>query len=167
MTNGPFSDRPVPGQRDDRSARQVPVRGELQRQHHERICDRHCDRGAGRAPSGRPRPASEPAPTCIAIEPALGKYLYTSNNLDGTVSGEKLDPHNGGLTSGPEHSVPFLRPADLRGCRGEWSVRSSQPDHQPLDTDCRFQQRAPRLRGFLLPSIRRVAEEQALSLSGL
>lgn len=38
-------------------------------------------------------------PTCIAIEPALGKYLYTSNNLDGTVTGEQLDSHNGGLTS--------------------------------------------------------------------
>ncbi|MEO6911970.1 MAG: 3-carboxymuconate cyclase, partial [Edaphobacter sp.] len=38
-------------------------------------------------------------PTCVAIEPALGKYLYTSNNLDGTVSGEKLDPHNGTLIS--------------------------------------------------------------------
>lgn len=39
------------------------------------------------------------APTCVAIEPALGKYLYTSNYLDGTVTGEQLSPNNGGLTS--------------------------------------------------------------------
>jgi 6-phosphogluconolactonase len=45
------------------------------------------------------------APTCVAVEPALGKYLYTSNYLDGTVSGEKLDPHNGGLTS--VQNTPF------------------------------------------------------------
>lgn len=44
-------------------------------------------------------------PTCIAIEPALGKYLYTSNNLDGTVSGEQLDSHNGGLK--PIQNTPF------------------------------------------------------------
>jgi 6-phosphogluconolactonase len=38
-------------------------------------------------------------PTCLSIDPALGIYLYTSNNLDGTVSGLKLDPHNGGLAN--------------------------------------------------------------------
>lgn len=36
-------------------------------------------------------------PSCVAIEPALGIYLYTSNNLDGTISGQQLDPHNGTL----------------------------------------------------------------------
>ncbi len=45
------------------------------------------------------------APTCVAIEPALGKYLYSSNKLDGTLSGEQLDPHNGGLT--PIQNTPF------------------------------------------------------------
>lgn len=44
-------------------------------------------------------------PTCVAIEPALGKYVYTSNNLDGTVTGEQLNPHNGGLT--PIQNTPF------------------------------------------------------------
>jgi 6-phosphogluconolactonase len=38
-------------------------------------------------------------PTCLAIEPALGIYLYSSNSQDNTVSGLKLDPHNGGLTN--------------------------------------------------------------------
>jgi 6-phosphogluconolactonase len=44
-------------------------------------------------------------PNCIAIEPALGVYLYTSNNLDGTVSGLKLDAHNGTLTN--VQNTPF------------------------------------------------------------
>ena len=38
-------------------------------------------------------------PTCLTIEPALGIYLYTSNQADGTVSGLQLNPHNGGLAS--------------------------------------------------------------------
>ena len=36
-------------------------------------------------------------PTCATIEPALGQYLYTSNNAAGTISGLQLDPHNGNL----------------------------------------------------------------------
>ena len=44
-------------------------------------------------------------PTCVTIDPALGVYLYTSNNLDGTISGEKLTPGTGGLL-GVENS-PF------------------------------------------------------------
>jgi 6-phosphogluconolactonase len=44
-------------------------------------------------------------PTCVAIDPALGVYLYTSNGLDNTISGEKLTPGTGGLV-GIENS-PF------------------------------------------------------------
>ena len=44
-------------------------------------------------------------PVGIAIEPALGIYLYTANQTDGTVSGEQLDPHNGGLKS--VQNTPF------------------------------------------------------------
>jgi 6-phosphogluconolactonase len=44
-------------------------------------------------------------PTCVSIDPALGVYLYTSNLLDGTVSGERLTPGTGGL-NGIENS-PF------------------------------------------------------------
>lgn len=36
-------------------------------------------------------------PSCVTIEPALGIYLYTSNNLDNTITGQQLDPHNGTL----------------------------------------------------------------------
>ena len=44
-------------------------------------------------------------PVGIAIEPALGIYTYTANQTDSSVSGEQLDPHNGGLTQ-IQHS-PF------------------------------------------------------------
>ena len=37
-------------------------------------------------------------PTCVTIEPALGIYLYTSNNGDQSVSGLQLSPNNGTLT---------------------------------------------------------------------
>jgi 6-phosphogluconolactonase len=36
-------------------------------------------------------------PSCVAIDPALGVYLYTSNFLDNTISGAKLTPGTGGL----------------------------------------------------------------------
>ena len=36
-------------------------------------------------------------PTCVTIEPALGIYLFTSNNTDNSVSAEQLDPHSGSL----------------------------------------------------------------------
>jgi 6-phosphogluconolactonase (cycloisomerase 2 family) len=45
------------------------------------------------------------APNCVTIEPALGIYLYSSNNLASTVSALKLDPHNGGL--GQVQNTPF------------------------------------------------------------
>lgn len=45
------------------------------------------------------------APTALAIEPALGIYLFIANNLDGTVSGQQLNPHNGALTA--VENTPF------------------------------------------------------------
>jgi 6-phosphogluconolactonase (cycloisomerase 2 family) len=36
-------------------------------------------------------------PTCVAVDPALGDFLYTSNSLDNTVTGERLSPNTGGL----------------------------------------------------------------------
>jgi 6-phosphogluconolactonase len=61
--------------------------------------------------SGNPvgtSPAStsvDTAPTCVTIEPALGIYAYSSNNLASTVSAMKLDPHNGGLSQ--VQNTPF------------------------------------------------------------
>jgi 6-phosphogluconolactonase (cycloisomerase 2 family) len=36
-------------------------------------------------------------PTCVQVDPALGTFLYTSNSLDNTVSGERLNPSTGSL----------------------------------------------------------------------
>ena len=44
-------------------------------------------------------------PSCLSIEPALGIYLYTSNNLDNTTTGLKLDSHNGTLAN--VQNTPF------------------------------------------------------------
>jgi 6-phosphogluconolactonase (cycloisomerase 2 family) len=36
-------------------------------------------------------------PTCVAIDPALGVFLYTSDSLSNTTTGERLNPSTGGL----------------------------------------------------------------------
>jgi 6-phosphogluconolactonase (cycloisomerase 2 family) len=55
--------------------------------------------GSPTASLGSQAVSVKPGPTCLTIEPALGVYLYVANNLDGTVSGLKLDAHNGGLST--------------------------------------------------------------------
>lgn len=45
-------------------------------------------------------------PNCVAIEPALGIYLYTANNLDNTTTGMQLDPHNGTLKAAQNQPYP-------------------------------------------------------------
>jgi len=62
-------------------------------------------------------------PTCISIEPALGVYTYTSNNLDNTTSGLKLDAHNGTLqnvqnTPFPAAGIPTCVVAVANASRG-------------------------------------------------
>jgi len=37
-------------------------------------------------------------PTCVTIDPAIGIYLYTSNQTDNSISAERLDPHSGALS---------------------------------------------------------------------
>jgi 6-phosphogluconolactonase (cycloisomerase 2 family) len=64
--------------------------------------------------------ATGTAPTCVAIEPSLGIYLYTSNNLEGDVSALQLDPHNGGLkqvqnTPFPSSALPTCAVAVANG----------------------------------------------------
>jgi 6-phosphogluconolactonase (cycloisomerase 2 family) len=44
-------------------------------------------------------------PTCVAIDPSLGTFLYTSDNLDNTVTAERLTPETGAL-AGVQNS-PF------------------------------------------------------------
>ena len=36
-------------------------------------------------------------PTCVQVDPALGTFLYTSDSLDNTVTGERLNPSTGAL----------------------------------------------------------------------
>ena len=38
-------------------------------------------------------------PTCVGVDPALGTFLFTSDSLDNTVTGEHLNPNTGGLTA--------------------------------------------------------------------
>jgi 6-phosphogluconolactonase len=49
--------------------------------------------------------ATDTNPTCVTIDPALGVYLYTSNNLASDVSAFKLNANNGGLTQ--VQNTPF------------------------------------------------------------
>ena len=59
------------------------------------------DQGSG-SPVGAVGSTATPVgttPTALAIDPALGIYLYSANNLDGTITGMKLDPHNGTLAA--------------------------------------------------------------------
>jgi 6-phosphogluconolactonase len=44
-------------------------------------------------------------PSCVAIDPALGVYLFTADNLDNTTTGERLNPSTGSL--GPVQNSPF------------------------------------------------------------
>ena len=45
-------------------------------------------------------------PTCVFVEPALGRYVYATNFLDNTVSGLNIDTATGGLA--PAQNTPFL-----------------------------------------------------------
>jgi 6-phosphogluconolactonase len=49
--------------------------------------------------------ATDTAPQCVTIEPALGVYLYTANNLASDVSAMKLNASTGGL--GQVQNTPF------------------------------------------------------------
>jgi 6-phosphogluconolactonase len=51
--------------------------------------------GAVAGTSAATVPAS---PTCVTIEPALGIYVFTSNIIDGSISGEKMNASTGALT---------------------------------------------------------------------
>src|SRR5271168_62984 len=50
--------------------------------------------------------ATGTGPTCVFVEPALGRYVYTTNFLDNTVSGLNIDSSGGTLA--PVQNTPFL-----------------------------------------------------------
>jgi len=60
---------------------------------------------SGTAGTGGGATAVGTAPIGLTIEPALGIYLFIANNLDGTVSGQQLDPHTGVLKA--VENTPF------------------------------------------------------------
>ena len=53
--------------------------------------------------------ATGPNPTCVTIEPALGIYLFVSNNADQTITALQLSPNNGTLKN--VQNTPFLASA--------------------------------------------------------
>ena len=47
-----------------------------------------------------------PAPTCVVVEPALGRYVYVSSFTDNTVSAFQLNPHDGSLITVQNQPFP-------------------------------------------------------------
>jgi 6-phosphogluconolactonase (cycloisomerase 2 family) len=47
-------------------------------------------------------------PTCVTVEPALGEYLFTSNRLDNSISGGKLNVDTGQLNAVPNTPFPTV-----------------------------------------------------------
>jgi len=50
--------------------------------------------------------ATDPWPVAIVVDPALGRFVYTANQLGNTISGFILDPTAGGLNSTPQTPYP-------------------------------------------------------------
>jgi 6-phosphogluconolactonase (cycloisomerase 2 family) len=50
--------------------------------------------------------ATDTQPVAIAIEPALGRFIYTVNHLGNSVSGFRLNPDNGSVTSNQATPYP-------------------------------------------------------------
>ncbi|MGA3080660.1 MAG: beta-propeller fold lactonase family protein [Terracidiphilus sp.] len=53
-------------------------------------------------------------PVAIAVDPALGRFVYTANHLDNSISGFRLDPNSGAVT--PTQATPYntgLKPTAL------------------------------------------------------
>jgi 6-phosphogluconolactonase len=65
------------------------------------------DRATGNATqiAGTTTYTVDTGPTCVLIEPALARYVYTTNFLGDTVSGLKLNPATGALA--PVQNTPF------------------------------------------------------------
>ena len=65
------------------------------------------DRGTGNATqiAGTSAYSVDAGPTCVLIEPAEARFVYTTNFLGSTVSGLRLNPPNGALT--PVQNTPF------------------------------------------------------------
>jgi 6-phosphogluconolactonase (cycloisomerase 2 family) len=56
-------------------------------------------------PTGSATNSTDTQPLSIAIDPALGRYVYTANYLGNSVSGFRLDPNAGNLS--PTQATPY------------------------------------------------------------
>lgn len=79
--------------------------------------------------SGTPTFAVNTGPAAVLIEPALGRYVYTANFLDNTVTGAYMNPNSGAL-SGVQNS-PFIaagQPTSIAAVtHGNHSIQHTQP----------------------------------------
>ncbi|MGA8043305.1 MAG: beta-propeller fold lactonase family protein [Terracidiphilus sp.] len=80
-------------------------------------------------PTGSAANATDTQPVWIAVDPALGRFVYTANYLGNSVSGFQLDPNAGTLKQ--SQSTPY--PADLHptalamAAHGNHSTQSVTP----------------------------------------
>lgn len=80
-------------------------------------------------PTGSATNATDTQPVAIAIDPALGRFVYTANFLGNSISGFQLDPNAGTLKQ--SQSTPY--PADLHPTalvlapHGNHSIQSVTP----------------------------------------
>jgi len=61
-------------------------------------------------PTGSAINSTDTEPLAIAVDPALGRYVYTANYLGNSVSGFRLDPNAGNLS--PAQATPY--PSDQK-----------------------------------------------------
>lgn len=61
-------------------------------------------------PTGSATNSTDTQPLSIAVDPALGRFVYTANYLGNSVSGFRLDPNAGNLT--PTQATPY--PSDQK-----------------------------------------------------
>ncbi len=80
-------------------------------------------------PSGASTNSTDTTPVSIAIEPAIGRYVYTANYLGNSLSGFRLDPNTGTITTtqatpyptGPKPTAVAIVP------HGQHSIQSVTP----------------------------------------
>jgi 6-phosphogluconolactonase (cycloisomerase 2 family) len=79
--------------------------------------------------SGAGSNATDTEPVAIAIDAALGRFVYTANYLGNSVSGFRLDPTSGALT--PTQATPYptgAKPAAVISIpHGNYSTQSVNP----------------------------------------
>ncbi|HEX3436587.1 MAG TPA: beta-propeller fold lactonase family protein [Pseudacidobacterium sp.] len=62
--------------------------------------------GAPSAIAGASSYATGAGPSCVLVEPALGRFVYTANFIDNTATGMQLNPNTGALTT--NQNSPYL-----------------------------------------------------------